>query len=127
MLATVFRVNKFTGKGGPHGELLFSLIQKKPAFVPDSKAFNSFIGDGFCVPELKGGNEASDGDEADNVSNVMRCCMSLDCMDLLKKSLSLLSRLGGGNGNPELPYTPGQNTINSNSLRKIVIVSVIYF
>ena len=57
------------GKHGPYGELLFSLIQKKPAFVPDSEASNSFIGDGFRVPELKGGSEASDGDQADNVSN----------------------------------------------------------
>ena len=57
------------GKYGPHGELLFFLIQKKPAFVPDSEAFNSFIGDGIRVPELKGGSEASDGDHADNVSN----------------------------------------------------------
>ena len=53
----------------PHGELLFSLIQKKPAFVPDSVAFNSFIVDGFQVPELKGGSEASDYVQADNVSN----------------------------------------------------------
>ena len=52
-----------------HGELLFFLIQKKPAFVPDSEAFNSFIEDGFRVPELKGGSEASDGDQADNVNN----------------------------------------------------------
>ena len=29
----------------------------------------SFIGDGFLVPELKGGSEASDDDQADNVSN----------------------------------------------------------
>ena len=53
----------------PHGELLFSLIQKKPAFVPDSEAFNSFIGGGFLVPELKGGSEASDDVQADNVGN----------------------------------------------------------
>ena len=52
-----------------HGELLFFLIQKKPVFVPDSEAFNSFIGDGFRVPQLNGGSEASDGDQADNVSN----------------------------------------------------------
>ena len=51
----------------PHGELLFFLIQKKPAFVLDSEAFNSFIGDGFLVPELKGGSEASDDDQVDNV------------------------------------------------------------
>ena len=53
----------------PHGELLFLLMQKKPVFVPDSEAFNSFIGDGFLVPELKGGSEASQDEHADNVSN----------------------------------------------------------
>ena len=53
----------------PHGELLFFLMQKKPAFVPDSEAFNSFIWDGFLVPELKGGSEASEDDQTDNVSN----------------------------------------------------------
>ena len=57
------------GEYGPHGELLFFLIQMKPAFVPDRDAFNSFIGDGFQVPEMKGGSDASDGDQADNVSN----------------------------------------------------------
>ena len=57
------------GKYGPHGGLLFFLIQKKPALVPDSEALNSFIGDGFRVPELRGGSEASDGDQADNLSN----------------------------------------------------------
>ena len=39
------------------------------AFVPDSEAFNSFIGDGFLVPELKGGSEASQDEHADNASN----------------------------------------------------------
>ena len=29
------------GKYGPHDELLFFLIQKKPAMVPNSEAFNS--------------------------------------------------------------------------------------
>ena len=53
----------------PRGELLFLLMQKKPAFVPDSEAFNSSIGDGFLIPELKGGSEASEDDQADNVSN----------------------------------------------------------
>ena len=60
-----------------HGELLFSLIQKKPALVPDSEAFNSFIGDGFLVPELKGGSEASDDVQADNVSNEALCVVGL--------------------------------------------------
>ena len=53
----------------PHGELLFHLMQKKRAFVPDSEAFNSIIGDGFLVPELKGECEASEDEQADNVSN----------------------------------------------------------
>ena len=38
----------------PRGELLFLLMQKKPSTVPDSEAFNSYIGDGFEVPELEG-------------------------------------------------------------------------
>ena len=42
------------GKYGPHGVLLFFLIQKKSAIVPNSEAFNSFIGDGFQVPEFEG-------------------------------------------------------------------------
>ena len=56
-------------KYGPHGMLLFFLIQKKPAIVPNSEAFNAFIGDGFQVPELKGESEASDGYQAGNVNN----------------------------------------------------------
>ena len=56
-------------KCGPHGELLFFLIQKKPATVPNSEAFNSFIGDGFQVPELKGESESSDSYQAGNVNN----------------------------------------------------------
>ena len=42
------------GKSRPHGELFFFLIQKKPVFVPDSEAFNSFMGMAFDSPELKG-------------------------------------------------------------------------
>ena len=38
------------------------------AFVPDSEA-TPFIGDGFPVPELKGGGEASEDEQPDNVSN----------------------------------------------------------
>ena len=76
----------------PHGELLFLLMLKKPAFVPDSEAFNSFIGDGFRVPELGGESEASDGDQADNVSN---------------EALYVIGLHGiwweGGKGSPELP------------------------
>ena len=48
---------------------LFFLIQKKPARVPNSVAFNSFIGDGLQIPELKDESEASDGYQAGNVNN----------------------------------------------------------
>ena len=65
---------RFGSSNRPHGELLFFLVQKKPALVPDSEAVNSFIGDGFPVPELKGGSEASDDDQADNVSNEGGVC-----------------------------------------------------
>ena len=44
----------------PRGELLFLLMQKNLSFVPDSEVFNSCIGDGFLVPELKGDCEASE-------------------------------------------------------------------
>ena len=34
--------------------------------------------------------------------------MSSDCMDLVTKSLSLPTRLGGGKGRPELPHSIGR-------------------
>ena len=34
-------------------------MEKKPTIVLDSEVFNSFIGDGFLVPELKVESEAS--------------------------------------------------------------------
>ena len=37
--------------------------------MPNSEAFNSFIGDGFQIPELKEESEASDGYQAGNVNN----------------------------------------------------------
>ena len=52
----------------PHGELLLLLMQKKPASVPDSEAFNSYIGDGFLIPELKDGSEVSKDEQADSSS-----------------------------------------------------------
>ena len=52
----------------PHGELLLLLMQKKPTFVPDSEAFNSCIGDGFLVPELKDESDASKDEQADSSS-----------------------------------------------------------
>ena len=48
----------------PHGELLLLLMKKKPTFVPDSEAFNSFIVDGFLFPELKDESEASRDEQA---------------------------------------------------------------
>ena len=57
------------GKYGPHGELLFLLIEKKLEMVPISEAFNSVIGDGFRIPELQGESEASDGHQAGNVNS----------------------------------------------------------
>ena len=61
----------------PHGELLFLLMQKKPALVPDSEAFNSVIGDGLLVPELKGESEASEDEQADSVSNEALCVIGV--------------------------------------------------
>ena len=69
----------------PHGELLFLLMQKKPTFVPDSEAFNSYILDGFLVPELKEGSEASKEKQADSSSenNVGNGALFvIGCMDL---------------------------------------------
>ena len=69
----------------PHGELLLLLMQKKPTFVSDSEAFNSCIGDGFLVPELKDGSESSK-DERQTVrvktTWVLARCLSSGCMDL---------------------------------------------
>ena len=47
-------------------------MQKKPTLVPDSEAFNSYIGDGFLVPELKGECEASEDKQADSPSEKLR-------------------------------------------------------
>ena len=44
------------------------LMQKKPTFVPDSEAFNSYTVDGFLVPELKDESEASEDEQADSSS-----------------------------------------------------------
>ena len=52
----------------PHGEILLLLMQKKPTLVPDSEAFNSYIGEGFLIPELKDGSEASKDEQADSSS-----------------------------------------------------------
>ena len=44
------------------------MVQKKPTLVPDSEAFNSYIGEGFLVPELKDGSEASKDEQVDSLS-----------------------------------------------------------
>ena len=54
VVAATEAVVNVPGKCGLHGELIFFLIQTEPAIEPDSEAFNSFIGDGFQVSELKG-------------------------------------------------------------------------
>ena len=91
----------------PHGELLFFLMQKKPAFVPDSEAFNSFIGDDFLVPELNCGSEASEDDQADNVSNEAFYVIGLHgSCDKISRYLQDWE-VGGGKGSPELPYSIG--------------------
>ena len=36
--------------------------------MPDSEAFNSYIGEGFLIPELKDGSEASKDEQADSSS-----------------------------------------------------------
>ena len=94
---------------GPQGELLLLLMQKKPTFVPDSEAFNSYIGDGFLAPELKDKSEASKDEQADGSSEttwVMACCLSSGYIDLAAQ-LPSSSRLGGGKGSLELPKSPG--------------------
>ena len=52
----------------PHGELLLLLMQEKPIFVPECEAFNSYIGDGFLVPEFQDETEASKDEQADSAS-----------------------------------------------------------
>ena len=52
----------------PHGELLLLDAEEADLPVPDSEAFNSYIGNGFLVPELKDGSEASKDEQADSSS-----------------------------------------------------------
>ena len=70
-----------------------------------AEVFNSSVGDGFLIPELKGGSEASEDDQADNVSNEALYVIGLHGSG--DKNLSLPPRLGGGKGSPELPYSIG--------------------
>ena len=81
---------------GLHGKLFFFLLEREPMVFRDLVRFgpsipaacraslpcgsegvglcarqrgNSFVGDGFLVPELKDESEASEDDQTDNVSN----------------------------------------------------------
>ena len=45
-----------------------AMVLREPTFAPDSEAFNSYIGDGFLVPELKDEREASKDEQADSSS-----------------------------------------------------------
>ena len=90
------------GKYGPHGELLFFLIQKEPAIVPNSEAFN--IGDGFQVPQLKGESEASVGYQAGNVNNEALHVIGLHGSG---DNISLPAGLGLGKGGIKLSQGPG--------------------
>ena len=93
-----------------HGELLLQLVQKKPNFVPDSEAFNSYIGDGFLVPELKDESEASKDEQTDSSSENNVGSGALFVIGLEKnwrRNCPLPTRLGGGKGSLELPKSPG--------------------
>ena len=48
-------------------------MQKKPTLVQDSEAFNSYIREGFLIPELKDGSEASEDEQADSSSENNVC------------------------------------------------------
>ena len=95
-------------KYGPHGVLLFFLIQKKPAIVPNSEAFSSFIGVGFQVPERSGESEASKDEQADSSSENSVGNGALFVIELhwiWRRNCPLPARLGGGKGGPELPFS----------------------
>ena len=75
----------------PHGELLLLLMQKKPTFVPDSEAFNSTSGMVFWSQSSR--TKVRRRKTIKRTTWAMRRCMSLDCMDLVTKSLAT-SRIG---------------------------------
>ena len=93
-------------KYGPHGVLLFFLIQKRPVTVPNSEAFNSLIGDGFQVPEWKGESEATKDEQADSSSENKRGSWRAVCHRaewIWRRGCPFPARLGGGKGSPGLP------------------------
>ena len=85
-------------KYGPHGVLFFFLIQKKPAIVPNSEDFNSLIGDGYQVPELRGESESSDGYQAGNVKNVNNKALHVIGLHGSGDNISLPAGLGVAQG-----------------------------
>ena len=85
----------------PHGGLLL-LMTKKPTFVSDSNAFNSFIGDGFLVPELKDESEASKDEQADSSSENNVGNGALFVIGLQNSGDTIALFLGGGKGGLEL-------------------------
>ena len=59
----------------------------------------------FLIPELKDGSEASNDEQADNVSNEALYVIGLHGSG--DKNLLLIARLGGGKGSLEQPYSIG--------------------
>ena len=53
-LRTASMVWIWPGKYGPHGELLFFLIQQEPRLRPVDETFSSFFNAGICAPSLFG-------------------------------------------------------------------------
>ena len=76
-------LSRFGPSTRPHGELLFSSIQKKPAVVPDTEAFNSFIGDGMAEALYVIGLHGS----GDNISRYLQdwevAKVALSCQEAL--------------------------------------------
>ena len=77
------------GKHGPHGELFFFLIQKKQAIVPNSEAFNSFIGDGFQVGESESSEDYQAGNANKNALHVIGLHGSADTISLFLQDWEL--------------------------------------
>ena len=92
LLRTTSKQWNVLGRYGPYGELFFFLLEKEamvlrePTFAPDREAFNSYIGDGFLVPELKDEREASKDEQAETARAqttwVMARCLSSGYIEL---------------------------------------------
>ena len=81
--------------------------------MPESEAFNSYIGDGFLNPELKDESEVSEDEQADCSSENNVGNGALFVIGLHRSGGAVAhflqdwetARLGGGKGSPELPYS----------------------